>query len=91
MAFKKGQSGNPGGRPKGYKEARELARKHTVAAIKGLAEIASDKDQPAAARVAAFNSLLDRAWGKAAQPQTGEGGEGPAQLMIVTGVSRDDD
>ena len=31
--FKPGQSGNPGGRPKGFAEVRELAREHTVAAI----------------------------------------------------------
>jgi hypothetical protein len=40
--------------------------------IKVLAGIASAKDSPPAARVAAVNSLLDRGWGKAVQPHTGE-------------------
>jgi hypothetical protein len=30
--FSAGQTGNPGGRPKGAVEVRDLARKHTVAA-----------------------------------------------------------
>jgi hypothetical protein len=39
-----------------------------------LAGIASAKDSPPAARVAAVNSLLDRGWGKAIQPHAGEDG-----------------
>ena len=35
--FAKGQSGNPGGRPKENLEVQALARVHTVAAIERLA------------------------------------------------------
>jgi hypothetical protein len=42
--FKPGQSGNPGGRPKGFAEVRELAREHTVAAIGKLVSIPSGLD-----------------------------------------------
>jgi hypothetical protein len=42
--------------------------------IKVLAGIASAEDSPPAARVAAVNALLDRGWGKAIQPHTGEDG-----------------
>ncbi len=63
----KGVSGNPGGRPKGIGEVRELARSHTADAIDGLVAIASNPDAPAAARVAAYNSLLDRGWGRPSQ------------------------
>jgi hypothetical protein len=33
MRFEKGQSGNPGGRPKGYGDIRQLAPRHTGAAF----------------------------------------------------------
>lgn len=82
--FVKGQSGNPGGRPALLTEVRDLARSYTVESIHGLVDIARDKDEPAAARVSAWNSVLDRGWGKAAQAITGEGGEGP----VVTRIER---
>lgn len=36
-----------------------------------------------AAQIAATKELLDRGYGKAAQPQTGEGGEGPVVSEVV--------
>ena len=62
--FKPGQSGNPGGLPKGMHEVKEAARKLTPKAMKVLEDIATNEDQPAAARVAAAVALLDRGWGK---------------------------
>ena len=63
--YRKGQSGNPGGRPKEVAEVRELARTHTEAAIARLAEwMASDDPR---ASVAASIALLDRGWGKPMQ------------------------
>lgn len=68
MPFVKGQSGNPGGRPKALKDVEEIARSHTPAAMQTLAAICVDPEQPGAARVSAANALLDRGWGKPSQP-----------------------
>lgn len=57
-----------------------LARAHTETALNVLAGIMSEPEAPHAARVAAANSLLDRGWGKAAQPIAGDE-ENPLQLI----------
>jgi hypothetical protein len=82
-AFKPGKSGNPGGRPKlpeDIKNVREMARQYTSDAVEALVKVMRTSNSDAA-RVAAVNALLDRGWGKAAQPLTGEGGEGPVQTI----------
>jgi hypothetical protein len=53
-------------------QIKALARKHSRAAIKTLAAIMNQSDGPATARVSAAHALLDRGWGKAAQPLAGE-------------------
>lgn len=65
MAFEKGKSGNPGGRPKEQNEVKELAKKYTTDAIARL--VFWMKSDNAKASVAASNALLDRGWGKPAQ------------------------
>src|SRR4051794_18428459 len=65
--FTKGQSGNPGRRHKGVAEVQEAARKHTTEAVRDLVTIGRSKKLPAQARVAAWNSVLDRAYGKPPQ------------------------
>jgi hypothetical protein len=57
--FQKGQSGNPGGRPKVVAEVRELARQHTSKAVETLVSIMSNHKAAPAARVSAANALLD--------------------------------
>ena len=74
MPFEKGQSGNPGGRPKVIAEVKELARARTGDAIETLVSIMSNPKAAPAARVSAANSILDRGYGKPPQHITGEGG-----------------
>ena len=62
MAFQKGVSGNPGGRPKENNEVKAAAREYTIEAIERLAFWL--KSDNAKASVAAATSLLDRGWGK---------------------------
>ena len=66
---------------KAVAEIRSLARAHTDAAIRVLAKIMNEPKAPQAARVAAANSLLDRGWGKATQPISGDG-DNPLQVRI---------
>lgn len=64
--FVKGKSGNPGGRPKAEREVIELARDASPRAIGRLVELIEHADPRTS--IAAANSVLDRAFGKATQP-----------------------
>jgi hypothetical protein len=66
MKFPKGQSGNPGGRPKVLGEVQELARQHAPSAIAELARLAL-KAKNETARIAAIRELLDRGYGRPRQ------------------------
>lgn len=63
-----GQSGNPGGMPKGLGEVRAAARAHTALAMETLARCCRDDSAPWAARVTAAEALLSRGWGRPLQP-----------------------
>ena len=65
MPFKKGQSGNPGGRVGVPAEVRDLARRHSTEAIERL--IHWMKSDDGRISVAAANALLDRGFGRPAQ------------------------
>jgi hypothetical protein len=87
-----------GGRQKGTPnkataEVKDIARKYGPDAIKRLAalggliegQVAAESE---AAQVAACNTILDRAYGKASQPIDGDGDGGPVLLQVITGVPR---
>jgi len=83
--FEKGKSGNPGGRPKGEGEVKELARAFTSEAVERLADwMRSDN---AKASVAASTALLDRGWGRPSKEITGADG-GPVVLSIINTDSK---
>src|SRR3954447_24108319 len=60
-------------------EIRSIARSHTRTAINVLAGIMRSKDATPAARVSAANSILDRGWGKVAQPV--QNGDDPLEVV----------
>ena len=63
--WRRGHSGNPGGRPSGpaVRHVRALARQYAPEAIEALREIALDKDGQQMARVQAAKELLARGCG----------------------------
>ena len=63
-----------GGRPRAAHRIQELARKHTIEALDVLVQIMLNEKAPPNARVAAANTLLDRAYGKPPQFNTGDTG-----------------
>jgi hypothetical protein len=64
-------------------EIKSLARAHTGAALNVLAGIMNKTDAPESARVAAANSLLDRGWGKATQPISGDDDGPPIRFSKI--------
>lgn len=66
VPWRKGQSGNPGGRPKALVDVVELARSRTQTNIANLAYWADQREEGAIA-VKASLALHEIAWGKPAQ------------------------
>lgn len=81
MAFKKGRSGNPGGRPKIEGEIKELARTYTQEAVERLVEWMRSTNPKAS--VGAAIALLDRGWGKPAQAVELGGKDGGGILVKI--------
>lgn len=65
--FKPGQSGNPGGKPKGMGKFRELCRSYMEEAVEAIVELARKKKTPPSIKLAAWQYLLDQGWGKPRQ------------------------
>ena len=81
-----GAGRKPGQVSKAKIDIAERAKTHGDAALQTLAEIMASKDEPASARVAAANALLDRGYGKPAQSldhSSSDGSMTPAPAHII--------
>ena len=63
-------------------DLRSLCRSFTEANVRTLGGFASSPEVAPAVRVSAISLLLERGWGKAAQPHTGEDGEGGIEITV---------
>jgi hypothetical protein len=79
MPFKKGQSGNPSGRPKEDPELRQMARGHTQEAIETAVKWMRSENPKASLQ--AIQIILDRGHGKPLQAhEINDRDDGPVQV-----------
>jgi hypothetical protein len=88
MPFVKGQSGNPGGKPKELRNVQLQARKISPLALRELKRILNDPQAGKQAKIAAAEVVLNRAWGRPSQQleHTGENG-GAIMVKLETPLS----
>lgn len=63
----------------------EVAREHSRSAFERVVALTESEDERVS--LAACQEVLNRAYGKPPQAQTGEGGEGPVKLEITWAAS----
>jgi len=97
-SWKRGVSGNPGGRPKCHAtveahkiiaDVKAAARELTPKAIAALESVMDDPKAPPAARVGAATAILDRGWGRPTQSIEGQVGL-TFQRMILMATEREE-
>jgi len=83
-AWKPGQSGNPSGRPKMPVELKEMLKRIAPEMFQVVIDIAKDPKSKPSDRIKASEILIERVYGKAAQPICGDE-EGSAIVVKLQG------
>lgn len=81
--MKKGETRNPGGRPKTSPEFKELAEKNSVPALKVIIAAMNNKRTPEKVRIDAAEMIINRVYGKPNQSISGPDG-GPIETKDRT-------
>jgi hypothetical protein len=94
MPWKPGNSGNPGGRPKGVRKLLKLATKHAPKALAYALRLLEEpdigeepKDMVAHRRVKLEAAKLIASYGMGAPPRYGEGVDAMARVQLPRGLS----
>ena len=75
-------AGRPRGVPnKDRRDIRAAAQRHGHAALAEIVRLMMEAESEQT-RLAAAREVMDRAYGKAPQAHTGEGGEGPVKIVV---------
>lgn len=80
MAWKEGQSGNPGGRPKVDPKITKAFAAASMKAVRVLVSLLDSEDEEI--RYKAANAICDRNMGKPAQAITDAGGNNIAGVVV---------
>lgn len=86
--FKKGQSGNPSGKPKAVLEIVELARANSKLAFEKIVWLVKNSKEERT-MLAAAQEILNRAWGKPAQAISLEGSDGGPVKFVVQVIEKE--
>ena len=88
-AFKKGQGGNPKGRPKADYTLRDLIRQDADKFHKLGMKWMGDEKLDIDFRYKVFNTMMDRGFGKVPLPIADDEGNGTGVTILINGVDAD--